>query len=121
MPSGMYKELTIDEIKSNIPELATIVESVDTQEMHSIDIPLPVGTTVYRGKFLNVVPGISEWYNVKYDVFNLLEDYRKESLELIYNNEGILDVYSVYRTFHQRSRVVWVSIVFMCKHLIFMF
>ena len=96
-PSGKYMKLTIDEMKTNVIKLIQDCLVEPTSEKHRRDIPLFVGKEVshkfadgktYKGYVISMVPGYSEWYNLKYEnnpsvySFNLVEEYKNGDLQL---------------------------------------
>lgn len=66
-------------LKQNVLKLIQETLTVQTREKEIVGIPLLVGKDIehkfvdgkderlYKGKVISVVPGFSQWYNVKYE------------------------------------------------------
>ena len=89
-------KLSLTQLESNVKALVDDTLLEETVKYKLPDVPLLVGKKVkhqfkekgeselkvYVGKVISVVPGFSNWYNIKYEeddaiyAFNLVQDYK---------------------------------------------
>ena len=99
-PDGKNLAIHMDELKQNVITLIQDSLQVPIAERHEEGIPSLVGINVkhkfsdgikHIGCVISVVPGFSDWYNIKYDgdiaiyAYNLCKYYKEGDLELLFS------------------------------------
>ena len=96
-PDGKYRKHSLQTLTDNVKKLVKDALQQPTTEQKRNGKPLLVGKTVehkfkddkFIGNVISVVPGYSDWYNIKYQdddaiyTYKLLEDYKDGCLKII--------------------------------------